>query len=137
MIARYFGSKEGLYLATLAEAPGEGEIDFEPAALLALLIEWWDERGHSPISRALASPALTPEVGRQVREVIRRRILIQLTAVLRERGVPDPGLRAETLVALAVGVAMTRANGTLEELAGAPREDLLAVLGPAVEALAS
>ena len=135
MIARYFDSKEGLFLATLAEAPGDEEIDFEPTALLALLIEWWDERGHSPISRALASPSLTPEVRLVVRDVVRRRILTQLAEALRGRGVVDPELRAELLVALAVGVAMTRANGTLEEVAGSSREDLLAALRPAAEAL--
>jgi AcrR family transcriptional regulator len=137
MIARYFDSKEGLFLAALTEPRGEDEIDFEPAALLGLLIEWWDERGHSPISRALASPALSDEMRRQVRDVVRRRILEQLTEVLRERGVTSPGLRAELLVAVAVGVAMTRANSTLEELATAPRDEVLGILGPAVEALAS
>jgi AcrR family transcriptional regulator len=135
MIARYFDSKEGLFLAALAESPGDEDIDFEPAALLALLIEWWDERGHSPISRALASPSLTPGVREAVRGVVRRRILAQLAEVLRERGAADPELRAELLVALAVGVAMTRANGTLEEVANSSREDLLAVLRPAAEAL--
>lgn len=137
MIARYFDSKEGLFLAAIAEPRGEEEVDYEPAALLAMLIERWDERGHSPISRALASPALSEDVRRQVREVLRRRILEQLTAVLREQGVPDPGLRAELLVALAVGVAMTRANGTLEALAAAPRDQVLGSLAPVVEALAA
>jgi AcrR family transcriptional regulator len=136
MIARYFDSKEGLFLAAIAEPRGEEEINFEPAALLALLLERWEERGHSPISRALASPALSDEVRGQVREVVRRRILEQLTEVLRERGVPEPGLRAELLVAAAVGVAMTRANGTLEGLAAAPRERVLEALAPVVEALA-
>lgn len=135
LIARYFDSKEGLFLAAIAEPRGEEELDFEPAALLAMLIERWDERGHSPISRALASPALSEEVRGQVTEVLRRRMLEQVTGLLRERGVPDPGLRAELLVALAVGVAMTRANGTLEELAAAPREAVLESLAPMVAAL--
>jgi hypothetical protein len=56
--------------------------------------------------------------------------------LLRERGVPEPELRAELILALAVGVAMTRANGTLEQLAGAPREEVLALLGPFLDALA-
>jgi AcrR family transcriptional regulator len=136
LIARYFDSKEGLFLAAIVE-PGDDEIDFDPPALLAFLLERWDEHGHSPISRALASPALSGEMRRQVRDVIRRRVLEQLTEVLRERGVADPALRAELLVALAVGVATTRANGTLEELAAAPRDDVLASLTPLVEALAS
>jgi AcrR family transcriptional regulator len=138
LIARYFDSKEGLFLAAIAEpAPDEEEIDFEPAALLAFLIERWDERGHSPLSRALASPALTDEVRGQVSSIVHERLLSQLTAVLRGRGVADPALRAELLIATAVGVAMTRANGSLENLARAPRDEVLATLGPAVDALGS
>jgi AcrR family transcriptional regulator len=138
LIARYFDSKEGLFLAAIAEpAPGEEEIDFEPAALLAFLIERWDERGHSPLSRALASPVLTDDVRDQVSSIVHERLLRQLTEVLRERGVADPELRAELLVATAVGVAMTRANGSLGNLARAPREEVLATLGPVVDALGS
>jgi AcrR family transcriptional regulator len=138
LIARYFDSKEGLFLAAIAEpAPGEEEIDFEPAALLAFLIERWDERGHSPLSRALASPALTDGVRGQVSDIVRERLLERLVDVLQERGVADPELRAELLVAMAVGVAMTRANGSLETLARTPRAKVLASLGPVVDALGS
>jgi AcrR family transcriptional regulator len=138
LIARYFDSKEGLFLAAIAEgALGEEEIDFEPTALVAFLFEHWDERGHSPISRALVSPALTDGVRRQVSGIVRERLLAQLAEVLRERGVAQSQLRAELLVAMAVGVAMTRANGSLQALAEAPRDEVLASLGPAVEALGS
>src|SRR5215475_5339964 len=54
LIARYFESKEGLFLAAIAEpAEGEEEVDGDPRALVELLLRRWDERGHSPISRAL------------------------------------------------------------------------------------
>lgn len=138
LIARYFDSKEGLFLAAIAERmPGDEEIDFEPAALLAFLIEHWEEHGHSPLSRALASPALTDEVRDQVSSIVHERLLRQLAEVLRGRGVADSELRAELLVATAVGVAMTRANGSLKNLARAPRAEVLATLGPVVDALGS
>jgi hypothetical protein len=38
---------------------------------------------------------------------------------------------------MAVGVAMTRANGTLEALAAAPREQILDSMAPIIEALGS
>jgi AcrR family transcriptional regulator len=136
LIARYFDSKEGLFLAALADSPGD-EVDFDPQALLTLLLERWEERGHSPISRALASPALTDEARERVRGIVGELLLEQLTAVLEERGAGDAGLRAELLLALAVGVAVTRANGTLGELAAAPREQVLSLLGPMVDALGS
>lgn len=139
LIARYFECKEGLFLATLAEGPvGDGvELDHEPRALLAYLLEHWDERGHSPVSRALASPALSDEVRSQVRGVVGEHLVGPLAAELREAGAGEAELRAELLIALAVGVAMTRANGTLEAVAAAPREQLVAALGPLLEALGS
>ena len=138
MIARYFDSKEGLFLAAIAEmgSAEEDSIEAEPEKLLAYLLERWDERGHSPISRALASPVLTDEVRAQVQGAVSQRLLWRTVELLRERGVPEPALRAELILALAVGVAMTRANGTLEQLAAAPREEVLALLGPFLDALA-
>lgn len=138
LIARYFDSKEGLFIAAIAAGSAEEEgIDFAPHALVAFLLERWDERGHSPISRALASPALTPGAREQVSAVVGDRVLLGLAADLRERGVADPDLRAEIIVALAVGVAVTRANGTLETLAGTPREQILEALAPLLDALES
>jgi AcrR family transcriptional regulator len=136
LIARYFDSKEGLFIAAIAAGSAEDEnIDFAPPELLRFLLERWDERGHNPISRALASPALTPGARERISAVVGDRLLTGLAAVLRERGVAEPELRAELLVAIAVGVAMTRANGTLETLAAAPREEILATLVPLVQAL--
>lgn len=138
LIARYFDCKEGLYLAALAAPDADDPcIDPEPAVALALMLERWEETGHSPISRALASPALTDDVRRQVSDVVRERLTAPQAELLRERGVPDPELRAELLVALAVGVAMTRSNGTLETLAGRSRAEVLAALEPLVRSLGS
>lgn len=136
LIARYFGSKESLFIASIAEVdPAETAIEFEPRRFVAFLLEYWDERGHNPVSRALASPVLSEDARREIGAVVADLMLTPEAAELRRRGVPEPELRAELLVALAVGVAMTRANGTLENLAGATREDLVKLLGPAVDAL--
>jgi AcrR family transcriptional regulator len=136
LIARYFDSKEGLFIAAIAAgSPGDDELDFAPHELLRILLERWDERGHNPISRALASPALTPGAREQISAVVGERVIVGLAAELRAGGAADAELRAELLVALAVGVAMTRANGTLETLAATPREEVLALLAPLVRAL--
>jgi AcrR family transcriptional regulator len=139
MIARHFDCKEGLFLATIAEVgtAAEERLEPEPAKLLSYLLEHWDERGHSPISRALSSPVLTDEVRAQVNSAVRERLLRRTVELLRERGVASPELRAELILALAVGVATTRANGTLEALAAAPREEVLATLAPFLDALAA
>jgi AcrR family transcriptional regulator len=136
LIARYFDSKEGLFIAAIAAGSADDdEIDFAPAELLRFLLERWDERGHNPISRALASPALTPGAREQISAVVSDRVIAGLAAELRACGSGDAELRAELLVALAVGVAMTRANGTLETLAATPREEVLEALAPLVRAL--
>jgi AcrR family transcriptional regulator len=138
LIARYFDSKEGLFLAAIADvSEDDDELEFEPRTLVSFLLERWDEHGHNPLSRALASPSLSPEVRERVATVVRERVRTQLAAELAERGVPDPAMRAELLVALAVGVSMTRANGTLEVLSAAAREDVIEALCPAVDALVS
>jgi AcrR family transcriptional regulator len=139
LIARYFESKEGLFMAALADigASDDPQLDYEPSALLGFLLERWEELGHSPISRALASPALTDDVRRQVSGIVRERLLNGEVELLRGRGTAAPELRAELLIALAVGIAMTRANGTLETLAAAPRATVLEALAPLVDALGS
>jgi hypothetical protein len=71
----------------------------------------------------------------QIREIMRRRLVDPLAAQLDEQGVPDPRLRVELLVAMAIGVSLTRAGGTLPTLAEAPLDDVLTVLRPLVEAL--
>ena len=136
LIARYFDSKEGLFIAAISAVSAEDEdLDFAPPELLRFLLERWDERGHNPISRALASPTLSADARAQIATVVGDRVLAGLVDELGARGATEPELRAELLVALAVGVAMTRANGTLETLAAAPREEVLAALAPLLEAL--
>jgi len=137
LIARYFESKERLFLAALAEiAADEAEVDYDPPqAFVDFLLEYWEEVGHNPLSRALASPVLTEDMRSQVSALTDELLLKREVEVLRDRGIKAPQLRAEILVALAVGVAMTRANGTLEALAGASRSDVMAALAPLVAAL--
>jgi AcrR family transcriptional regulator len=134
LIARYFDSKEGLFIAAIATvAEDEDEVDLDAA--VPYLLGRWDEYGHNPISRALTSPGLGEEMRRRVASVIAEWLRRQLGEQLAERGVADAAMRAELLVAIAVGVATTRANGTLETLAQADRDHVLAALAPAIDAL--
>jgi AcrR family transcriptional regulator len=138
LIARYFDSKEGLFLASIAYvAEDDGEYEYDVETLVGFLLERWDEHGHNPLSRALASLGLSDGMRRRVATVVRDRLRAQLGAELEARGVPDCEMRAELLVAIAVGVSITRANGTLEALAAADRGSVLAALEPAIAALVS
>jgi AcrR family transcriptional regulator len=130
LIARYFGSKEGLYLAVLAEEDVEEDKLLDAQTFVAELLRHWDQRGHSPVSRALGALELSDDVREQVRGIVQGRMLRRFAM----EG-PDAGLRAEILLALVLGISLTRSNGTLPQLARASRSRLLTVLDPVVDAL--
>jgi AcrR family transcriptional regulator len=134
LIARYFGGKEGLYLATLDEE-SRPPLPRDPVAALELMLAHADEHGTGPVALAMVSPTSTDAARDHSVEVIRTRVVEPLAAELADRGVPEARLRAEVLVALAMGVSLTRANGTLAGIADAPLDRLLAVLAPLAEAL--
>jgi AcrR family transcriptional regulator len=132
LIARYFGSKEGLYLAVLAEEGDDEQIQpVDPHTFVADLLGHWDQRGHSPISRAMGALEVSDDVRDQVRSVIQRRLVARLAL-----DGPDAALRAEMLLALVLGISLTRANATLPRLSRASRARLLETLRPVVDALA-
>ena len=131
LIARYFGGKERLYLAVLAEEHVEDDAPLDPQTFVAELLAHWDLRGHSPVSRALGALEVSDEVRAQVQAIVERRLLARFGF----EG-PDAELRAEILLALVLGISLTRSNGTLPQLAQASRERLTAALDPVVDALA-
>ncbi len=134
LIARYFGGKEGLYLATLE---GEGRIPMpgDALAMLERVLSRTERHASNPVGLAMVSPTLTDDCRDQVRDIIARRVVAPLAADLAERGVVEPELRAEVIVALATGLSLTRASGTLPALAAAPLDGVLAVMEPVFEAL--
>jgi AcrR family transcriptional regulator len=136
LIARYFGGKEGLYLAVLEDVePAPGSDD--PAAVFARLLAKSDAEGvNNPICLAMVSPALNEGLREQIRAVIARRLIDPLSLRLAGAGVDRPRLRAELLVAVAIGVTLSRAGGTLAALSEGSLEELHEVLDPLVARLA-
>jgi AcrR family transcriptional regulator len=135
LIARYFGGKEGLYLAALEETE-RPPLPTDPHAVLAKFLGKSDENGsNNPICRAMVSPSPSPELRDQVRALMARRVTGPLAGRLATDGVPQPQLRAELLVAVALGATLTRSSGTLTALAEASLDDLHDVLAPLVDAL--
>jgi AcrR family transcriptional regulator len=135
LIARYFGGKEGLYLAVLEQVerpPGPTD----PHAIVAkFLAKSEDDGSNNPISLAMVSPAMSEGLREQVRELLGRRVVGPLAEELAARGVDRAALRAELVVAVAVGVTLTRVGGTLPELADVSLSELQAVLAPLVAEL--
>lgn len=137
LIARYFGGKEALYLAVLADEERIARLQPAVADLTAIaqrLIGRWDVAGSSPVRRALSDPA--PAEGErldQLRRIVRPGILDPAQEAIGDER--DAALRAELLLALVVGVSVARSNGTLATLAGASRDEVLRQLEPLLDAL--
>jgi hypothetical protein len=83
----------------------------------------------------MVSPTHSDELRGQVREIMGRRLVEPFAAELSAHGVADAALRAEILVAVAIGVSLTRGCGTLPTLAQAPLGDVLGVLEALIAAL--
>jgi AcrR family transcriptional regulator len=134
LICRYFGSKEGLYLAALDHGD-RPTLAPDLAEAVEQILTYGESRGASPVSLALFSPTLSDEVREQAQSLLGRQVLEPFTAELERRGVPDAALRAEVLLALVLGVSLTRERGTLRTLAATGVPGLLDVLLPMVAAL--
>ena len=134
LIARYFGGKEGLYLATLAQ-DGRPPIPGDPRESLAVMLSRSEEQGIGPVPLGMVDPMLSEEMRAQLRHITHARVIEPLAAELAARGVADPELRAELLVAVAIGVTLTRASGTLPLLAEAPLAKVQSILDAVVDGL--
>ena len=134
LIARYFGGKEGLYLATLQQE-GRPAVPTDPMALVRKVINRSDEQGSDPIPRAMVSPALSDAMREQVREIMGARVIGPLSEELAARGVTEPELRTELLLSILAGVSLAREGGTLPILAATPPAEIVAMLEPMLDAL--
>jgi AcrR family transcriptional regulator len=135
LIARYFGGKEGLFLETL-ERDACHSIPAEPAEALAAILAGSEHHGIGPVGLSVVNPALSDDLRAQTARVVRTRVVEPLARELAARGVPDAELRAEALFAVALGVVLTRASGTLPLLAGASVDRVRELLHPVADALA-
>lgn len=134
LIARYFGGKQALYLATLEREPRHA-LPADLARALEHILSRSEERGIGPLPLAMVSPTLSDDLRAQVQRITARRVVAPFAAELAAHGAADAQLRAEILVAITIGVTLARASGTLPALADAPLDELLAVLETVVGAL--
>ncbi|HEU0163649.1 MAG TPA: TetR family transcriptional regulator [Thermomicrobiales bacterium] len=140
LIARYFGGKVQLYSAALradAETTEGTEDRSTPELILRRLIRRADNHGLGPIIRALVAAEVDPDLRQTAREHISQRLLEPLTERIAGLGVPDPELRAELIVAAIVGVITIRASGAFPTIAVADPDEIVAVIGPMLEGIAT
>jgi AcrR family transcriptional regulator len=120
LIARYFGSKVNLYLATVtAEEVDSGRPEDlpDPEAFVAWLVARVDLRGPGPVLQALVRSDTAPEIREAARGHLTRRLVEPLATMLERRGMSQPRLRAELAVSALIGVLLARALGSFETLA--------------------
>nr|WP_246344852.1 TetR family transcriptional regulator [Conexibacter arvalis] len=137
LIARYFGGKEQLYIAALADEGRIARRQPQVADLHAIaerLLARWDRGGTSPVRRALSDPApADPDQRALLRRIMRPGVIDPAKEAV---GGEEAALRAELFLALLLGVSAARSNGTLSAVANASRAELLRQLGPLLDALA-
>ena len=138
LIARYFGNKLGLYLATLeAEASEPGRVDLasDLRGYLTWLLERTERRGPGPLMQALVRSDTAPEIRAAAQAHITRRLVDPLVALLSARGVPSDSarLRAEAAVSALIGVIVVRGTGSFAALPAADIDDVAEVLTRLVE----
>ncbi len=124
LIARYFGSKVKLYLATItaedADSVRPEELE-EPRAIVEWFVGRVEARGPGSVLQAVVRSDTTPEIREAVRDHLTRRLVVPLERMLTRRGVEQPRLRAEMAVSALVGVLLARALGSFDELGDVKR----------------
>lgn len=126
MIARYFGSKAGLYLAALkAELGDDVPADLLERERLAGLLERLRLRGTGPVFQAAVRASEDAQVQEAARAELHGRLVAPLRARFEQAGLDRPQLRAEIAVAAFSGVALGRGAGAFDELAAASAQDVL------------
>jgi AcrR family transcriptional regulator len=131
LIARYYGSKVKLYLATVtAEDAASGRPkDFsDPRAYVKWLLSRVDARGPGPVLQAILRSDTTAEIREAASEHLSRRLVEPLVAALEAKGVAEPRLRAEMAISALIGVLLGRALGSFAELAEVSQEKFVELL---------
>jgi AcrR family transcriptional regulator len=140
LIARYFGNKLNLYLATLeaeASEPGRVELSSDLRGYLTWLLERTDRRGPGPLMQALARSDTAPEIRAAAQAHITRRLVDPLISLLSSRGVPAASarLKAEAAVSAVIGVVVVRGTGSFTELPSASVDEVAGLLTRLVESV--
>ncbi|MEM8703391.1 MAG: TetR family transcriptional regulator [Pseudomonadota bacterium] len=128
LVSRYFGGKQGLFEATLAEiAPWEA-LAAEPDDLLAKAAASFahpfdPEADATNVFTMLVVNVIDPEMGRMIRDLVQTKMADPLTERI---GSADARERAALLLAVLFGVALMRKNFQLGGLADKSPEQLQA-----------
>ncbi|WP_224386504.1 TetR family transcriptional regulator [Pseudonocardia sp. ICBG1293] len=139
MVNHWFGGKEKLFLAALdlpiepeqvRERVLSGPQDAVGERIVRTFLTVWDTGGGAPMAAMLRSVAGHEAAARMLREFVGKAILVPVTRVHS----PDrPDERGALVASQLIGLGMIRYVVRLEPLASAPREEVVAAVGPTVQ----
>jgi AcrR family transcriptional regulator len=136
LIARYFGTKGGLYLAALrVSSDGAPDADLLDLEHRSETLQRLDRIGPGPVLQSALRPHVDPDLQAATYTELQGRLVQPLQQRFRDAGLADPQLRAEIAVAAFAGVMVSRRSGALEQLAGASADDVLALTGALLHGL--
>jgi AcrR family transcriptional regulator len=139
MVFYFFGSKQGLFGATVELSPDvppaieavfTGGLDGFGERLVRTLLENLDRSDRTPLVILARSAPTHDESEALLREFIAREVTDRLAALL---DAPDAALRAGMVAVQVLGLAVARYVVRIEAVADAPVEDLVARFGPVVQ----
>jgi len=138
LIARYFGSKADLYVATVAaeDAGEQYSRGFEGLEQMAdVVVSKADDHGPGPIMQALIRLDGSDDIRRAALQRVRRRLVEPLVVDMTARGVDRPDLRAEIAAAAMLGISLSRSLGWFDEVQSVPKHELAALMAEALQEL--
>lgn len=138
LITHFFGSKEGLFEASL-------ELPFDPGALVPVLLAdgvdglgerivhtflgVWDQ-GNGPMLTLLRSAVSHEDSARRLRDLLTRVLLLPLA---QGAGAVDPERAAALLASQVSGLALTRYVLKIEPVASMSADELAPLVGPTLQ----
>ena len=132
LIARYFGSKSGLYLAILrtdfAAEEAESPRDLFDRERMIELLDRVQRRGPGPVVASALRADGDPSVHDEALAAFTERLVDPLVRRLESGGVSESRLRAELVAAAFVGVAVGRHADAFPTLSAAPAEKVATLL---------
>jgi AcrR family transcriptional regulator len=133
LVMHYFGTKDELFRAVMHSGPGAPATGTAREATEELLARVASSLATEPVlSLAMLRSMLThPEAARAANEELAD-YRARLSAAIRE---PDAELRAAMVTAVTLGVIVSRHMLKLDELADAPAEKVIELLGPCLRFL--
>lgn len=130
LVSRYFGNKEGLFDATLAEIPPWSALTADPGDVLTAAVESFSQPFDPETDQAnpftmLVANVIDPHVGDKIRTIVQTGLADPLSAKL---GGDQAETQASLILATLFGMALMRKNFQLSALTNQPPDQTKAQL---------